>query len=172
MPSAQAVLAAREGGEHHPDNATVRLITLDIDSPNLDAPLYIVKNSVKPIELEGKTYLPYYFTENLPTTKPGVKPEMTISFVQVSEEQEQALIDTGQVYPWPTVVRKTWEIKKTDGSAIKTSEFLYPMPIRHTTIGSKGMIEVVCSEDDLNDVSFNPVVYTTEDHPGLKAYTG
>lgn len=171
MPSASAVLAAREGGQEHPDESTVRLVTLDITSPNMVEPLYIVKNSAKQIVLQDNNYLPYYFTENLPPIKPGVKPEMTISFVQVSEKQEAALIETGNVYPWPTVTRKTWEIT-VDGSITKTSEFLFPMPVRKTILGSNGVIDVVCSEEDLDDVQFNPVIYTTDDHPGLKAYVG
>lgn len=175
MATAESVLSAREGGAEHPEDSIVRLVTLDIDSPNMVEPLFIVKNSTKIITLgwgvDQHDYVPYYFTEVLPTIKPKSKPEMTISFMQVSEEQETALIDTASVYPWPTVTRKTWEVD-TLGVAVQTSEFLFPMPLRQTTITAGGTIEVLLAEDDLDDVPLNSTVYTTTDHPTLKTYTG
>ena len=171
MASAADVIAQRAAGADHVDESTVTLVTLDIESSNMPEPLYIVKNSVEQIELDGKTYLPYFFNEEMPPQKSGVRPEMTISFLQVSEEQERALIETANVYPWPTVKRSTWEVTK-DGDITRTSEFIFPMPIRRTNLGENGVIDVTCAEEDLDDIPLNPIVYTIDDHEELKAYTG
>lgn len=169
MPSASEVLSARESGQPQPDSSTVRLVTLDIESMALPEPLRIVNRAAKKFIAEGKTYLPYPFDETLPNIKPNIKPEMSITFVQVAKEQEETFEQMAQIYPWPTVRRSTWEVT-LDGTITKTSSFLYPMPIRNTVINDNGLIDVRCYDEDLDDIPLNPIVYTTTDHPGLKSY--